>query len=459
MLGTTGVVAKLLAIPAFIAAVMATRTVGNRLGDGGSAPVPILFAVQVALLALFAGLAVGLGPFPDGDTPQAILTGLVGVAAMAVQTGTQRAYLGSDPPSTILTSTTTQFRSISPTGWHGGPPWLSAAQRQQFAALGRAIACFGGARCWGRRAGYFVGLWCLVLPVVIAAVVAIRVRALPAGDGAAMTLASLHGHDFLRRRANTAIPSAPCSHQLPSRAHDRRIDTARPGSGGARPLCPDTGAGLCDAVLRGHVTVDGRPATRPALAVRAEAALAIDDPASGYVSRAALKLIAGLDHFGYPGRGGGSRSISAPPPAASPKCCSSAAPRASMPSMSATASWRRGSPAITRVVAREGLNARDLAPDDLGEAPDAIVSDVSFISLRLALPPALALAASGCWGIFLVKPQFEVGRDGIGKGGIVRDPAEAEKAAAGIADWLGGVAGLAGRRLVPVADRRWRRQP
>ena len=60
---------------------------------------------------------------------------------------------------------------------------------------------------------------------------------------------------------------------------------------------------------------------------------------------------------------------------------------------------------------------------DVGEPVGAVVADVSFISLRLALPPALALAAPGAWGVFLVKPQFEVGREHIGKGGIVRDPA------------------------------------
>jgi 23S rRNA (cytidine1920-2'-O)/16S rRNA (cytidine1409-2'-O)-methyltransferase len=94
-----------------------------------------------------------------------------------------------------------------------------------------------------------------------------------------------------------------------------------------------------------------------------------------------------------------------------------------------------------RVISREGLNARDLTADDLktgdvGEAPQAIVADVSFISLKLVLPPALSLAADDAWGIFLVKPQFEVGREGIGKGGIVRDPGAGERAAADIAQFL-----------------------
>jgi 23S rRNA (cytidine1920-2'-O)/16S rRNA (cytidine1409-2'-O)-methyltransferase len=92
--------------------------------------------------------------------------------------------------------------------------------------------------------------------------------------------------------------------------------------------------------------------------------------------------------------------------------------------------------ADTRVVSREGLNARELVASDLGEPVDAIVADVSFISLKLVLPPALNLAAGDAWGVFLVKPQFEVGREALGKGGIVRDPVVAERAAADIAAWL-----------------------
>ncbi len=80
---------------------------------------------------------------------------------------------------------------------------------------------------------------------------------------------------------------------------------------------------------------------------------------------------------------------------------------------------------------------RTLVPDAVG----AIVVDVSFISLRKALPSALALTAPGCWLVALVKPQFEVGREGVGKGGIVRDPALHEQALADVRDWLVAQAG------------------
>ncbi|TGV77225.1 TlyA family rRNA (cytidine-2'-O)-methyltransferase, partial [Mesorhizobium sp. M2D.F.Ca.ET.145.01.1.1] len=90
-----------------------------------------------------------------------------------------------------------------------------------------------------------------------------------------------------------------------------------------------------------------------------------------------------------------------------------------------------------RVTVIEGLNARDLTAADLaGHSPDFIVSDVSFISLKLALPPALALARPGAGAVFLVKPQFEAGREAIGKGGLLKDPFDAARVAGLLQDWL-----------------------
>jgi len=74
-----------------------------------------------------------------------------------------------------------------------------------------------------------------------------------------------------------------------------------------------------------------------------------------------------------------------------------------------------------RVVVLERVNARTLT--ELPFAPELVVCDVSFISVRTALPPALALAAPGWQAVVLVKPQFEAGRTDVGKGGVVREPA------------------------------------
>ena len=81
-----------------------------------------------------------------------------------------------------------------------------------------------------------------------------------------------------------------------------------------------------DAIERGTVMVGGAVAPKPGQLVEASTDISIDDPAARYVSRAALKLIAGLDHFGLDPRGP-RRSTSAPRPAGSRRCCSNAAPR------------------------------------------------------------------------------------------------------------------------------------
>jgi len=89
-----------------------------------------------------------------------------------------------------------------------------------------------------------------------------------------------------------------------------------------------------------------------------------------------------------------------------------------------------------RVVLLEGVNARELTPKQIPQKPQVIVADVSFISLKLALPAALAMAEPGAWLIALVKPQFEVGKENVGKGGIVKDGAAQQSALAEISRWL-----------------------
>ncbi|SHE74393.1 23S rRNA (cytidine1920-2'-O)/16S rRNA (cytidine1409-2'-O)-methyltransferase [Kaistia soli DSM 19436] len=215
----------------------------------------------------------------------------------------------------------------------------------------------------------------------------------------------------------------------------------------ARGLAP-TRARARDAVLRGHVRVDGKPVAKPSFTVAPDAALALDDPAARYVSRAALKLVAGLDHFGYDAAGRTALDIGASTGGFTEVLLEHGAAKVH----AIDVGHGQLDPRIAadpRVQSREGLNARDLVADDLGEPIEAVVSDVSFISLRLALPPALHLAEPGAWGLFLVKPQFEVGRAGIGKGGIVRDPAEGNAAAEAIAAWLADSMGWTVDGLIP----------
>jgi 23S rRNA (cytidine1920-2'-O)/16S rRNA (cytidine1409-2'-O)-methyltransferase len=89
-----------------------------------------------------------------------------------------------------------------------------------------------------------------------------------------------------------------------------------------------------------------------------------------------------------------------------------------------------------RVVALEKTNARHLSATQIPEAADLVVCDASFIGLETVLPAALALARSGAILVALIKPQFEVGKGRVGKGGVVRDPALHEEVCARIAAWL-----------------------
>jgi 23S rRNA (cytidine1920-2'-O)/16S rRNA (cytidine1409-2'-O)-methyltransferase len=210
----------------------------------------------------------------------------------------------------------------------------------------------------------------------------------------------------------------------------KRLDAAMVDRG----LAP-TRARARDAVLRGHVTVAGRRATKPAQSVSEDVAIAIDDPAGRYVARSALKLIAGLDHFGFSPQGRTALDIGASTGGFTQVLLERGAHKV----FAIDVGHGQLHPTLAgdpRVVSREGQNARDLSLAHLGEAVDAIVADVSFISLRLVLPPSLALARPGSWGVFLVKPQFEVGPANLGKGGVVRDLDLGRRTAEELAGWI-----------------------
>ncbi|NGN40486.1 TlyA family RNA methyltransferase [Mesorhizobium sp. CGMCC 1.15528] len=196
-----------------------------------------------------------------------------------------------------------------------------------------------------------------------------------------------------------------------------------------------------DAIERGTVKVDGAVAGKAGQGVSADAVIAVDDPAQSYVSRAALKLIAGLDHFSIDPSGCTALDIGASTGGFTQVLLERGAAHVTAidvghgqmhPSLKAD-------PCVRCI---EGLNARELSAGDLdGRLPELIVSDVSFISLKLALPPALDLARPGARGIFLVKPQFEAGREAIGKGGLLKNPVDAPLIAEALKDWLDAVPG------------------
>ena len=102
-----------------------------------------------------------------------------------------------------------------------------------------------------------------------------------------------------------------------------------------------------------------------------------------------------------------------------------------------------------RVVVMEKTNARHLTPGMIPDMPDAVVCDASFISLRKVLPASLDLLRPGGVLAALIKPQFEVGKGQVGKGGVVRDPALHETVQNDIREWLEGDLGWRVRGIVP----------
>lgn len=190
-----------------------------------------------------------------------------------------------------------------------------------------------------------------------------------------------------------------------------------------------------DAILRSTVTVDGQIASKPGQTANPSAHIEIADDAQDYVSRAALKLIHALNHFELDVTGLHALDVGASTGGFTQVLLERGA--ASIHAIDVghgqLADELRDD---GRVIAIEGLNARDLTEDHLEGPINLIVCDVSFISLKLALPATLALAESGTHLIALIKPQFEIGRDKLGKGGVVRDRFLATAICDVISNWL-----------------------
>jgi 23S rRNA (cytidine1920-2'-O)/16S rRNA (cytidine1409-2'-O)-methyltransferase len=190
-----------------------------------------------------------------------------------------------------------------------------------------------------------------------------------------------------------------------------------------------------DLIARGEVAVDGRVASKAAMAVHDGQAIAVNAQAAAQVSRGAVKLAAALAHFDLDAGGRTALDVGASTGGFTQTLLERGAARVYAVDVG-TGQLHGTLVGDPRVVALEACDARTLDRVRVPGAMGAIVADVSFISLTKALPAALALAASGCWLVALVKPQFEVGRVGLGKGGVVRDPALRERALADVRAWM-----------------------
>lgn len=178
-----------------------------------------------------------------------------------------------------------------------------------------------------------------------------------------------------------------------------------------------------DAVLRGTVRVDGALALKPAQNAAHDCHIEIVDAAQKYVSRSALKLKHALEHFKIDVKGLNGLDIGASTGGFTQVLLEQGATHVTAIDVGhgQFVAWLKSRDRVTSI---EGLNSRDLAAEHLAHDIGIIVCDVSFISLKLALPAALGLVTSGTHLVALIKPQFEAGRDVVGRSGLVTDPAE-----------------------------------
>ncbi len=173
-------------------------------------------------------------------------------------------------------------------------------------------------------------------------------------------------------------------------------------------------------VLAGEVTVNGAPARKPGQNVEAEADLQVRQRPA-HVSRGGLKLEAAITRFGIQVSGRVCLDVGASTGGFTDCLLQHGALRVHAVDVGfGQLDWKLRNDA--RVIVRERLNARYLRFEDIGEPVDIAVCDVSFISATLILPAISPLLRPEGEMIVLVKPQFEVGRGQVGKGGVVRDP-------------------------------------
>jgi len=187
----------------------------------------------------------------------------------------------------------------------------------------------------------------------------------------------------------------------------------------ARGLLPSR-ARARDAILRGTVTVNGVVAAKPHQPVGADDVVVLDDPAARYVSRAALKLIAGLDAVGIEVAGKVCLDAGASTGGFSQVLLERGAARVYAVDVGHGQLHERllKDPLI---VSLEGCDVRSLDRTLIPEPIDLLVCDISFVSVVKVLATPLSLCAPDAKAVILFKPQFEVGRENVGRGGIVTD--------------------------------------
>jgi 23S rRNA (cytidine1920-2'-O)/16S rRNA (cytidine1409-2'-O)-methyltransferase len=203
-------------------------------------------------------------------------------------------------------------------------------------------------------------------------------------------------------------------------------------------------------VMAGLVLVNDQRVEKPSETFGADAQVRVrgsDDPAARYVGRGALKLEAALEAFQLDVRDLVCLDVGASTGGFTDCLLQRGARRVVAVDVGHNQiDWRLRMDA--RVEVREGTNARHLAPEDFAERFDLAVMDVSFISATKVLPAVVPLLKDGARVVVLVKPQFEVGKGEVGKGGIVRDAAQHAR----VVEEVNRAAGELGLEVIGVID-------
>ena len=175
-------------------------------------------------------------------------------------------------------------------------------------------------------------------------------------------------------------------------------------------------------ILAGQIHLNGRRADKAGMPVPADAKVELVGEPPRYVSRGGIKLEGALEDFSLDPTGKICLDIGSSTGGFTDCLLQHGAARVYAVDVGkGQLDWKLRQDA--RVVVREGINARHLTPEDIGEPVDWVTLDVAFISVAKVLPAALACARPGATFLILVKPQFELSQKQVGKGGIVRDSA------------------------------------
>ena len=188
-------------------------------------------------------------------------------------------------------------------------------------------------------------------------------------------------------------------------------------------------------ILAGNVFVGERRVGKAGDLLAEDAELSVKGRDHPWVSRGGIKLDHGLAHFGFDVTGAVALDVGSSTGGFTDVLLSRGAAKVYAVDVGTNQlAWKlRSDP---RVVVHEQTNARDLTTDIIPEAVDIVVCDASFIGLAKVLDAALGLARPGANLVALIKPQFEAGRDEVGKGGVVRDEAVRQRVCDETADWV-----------------------